>query len=293
MTLPFVLSAPRGYKSSPQWNGSKFVYDDQVVSVLEYSENFAGWSDELTALHEATAGDSHPLDLASRNDALLQVRNSLPISGQVAIMEIGCSSGFLIRDLVRAFPHFVVIGADVVKEPLLKLAKQLPSVPLIRFDLLQCTLPEGSFDIIVMLNVLEHINDDMLALQNAYKLLKPGGSLVIEVPAGKYLYDAYDSQLHHFRRYSASELSLKLEQVGFTITRRSHLGFLLFPAFALVKLKNKLFSLFGFSATVGEQVALTSRSFVLSAIMRFERKYLSVRSLPFGIRVLMTGKRPL
>ena len=288
MTLPFALPAPEGFKSQPLWNGFKFIYDDQAIPVLEYSENFAGWSDDLTALHEAAAGDSHPIDLASRNDALAQVGLSLP-SGQAVIMEIGCSSGFLIRDLVKTFPQSVVIGADVVKEPLHKLAKVLPGVPLIRFDLLQCPLPEKSVDVLVMLNVLEHIEDDVLALKNAYKLLKPGGSLVIEVPAGQYLYDSYDEQLHHFRRYSASELRSKLVHAGFTVTRRSHLGFLLFPAFAVVKLLNKIR---GRSKTiVQDQAANTSSSALVAIAMKLEAKLLKLFSLPYGIRVLMTAKR--
>jgi trans-aconitate methyltransferase len=288
VTLPFDLPAPGGFKSQPLWNGVKFVYDDQAVPVLEYSENFAGWSDDLTALHEAAAGDSHPIDLASRNDALAQVGQSLP-SGQAVILEIGCSSGFLIKDLVKAFPQAVVVGADVVKEPLHKLARELPGVPLIRFDLLQCPLPEESVDIMVMLNVLEHIEDDVLALQNAFKLLKPGGSLVIEVPAGKYLYDSYDAQLHHFRRYSAAELRSKLTHAGFTVSRKSHLGFLLFPAFAAVKLLNKVRG--QTKAIVHDQAASTSGSTLVAIAMKLEAKLSNLFSLPYGIRVLMTAKR--
>ena len=208
MTLPFALPAPKGFNSRPTWNGLRFVYDDQAVPVLEYSENFAGWSHDLTALHESAAGDSHAIDLASRNDALSQVGYSLPL-GRAVIMEIGCSSGFLIKNMARIFPQAVLIGVDVVKEPLHKLAEDFPGIPLIRFDLLQCPLPDESVDVLVMLNVLEHIEDDVLALRNAYKLLKPGGSLVIEVPAYQYLYDSYDAQLHHFRRYTSSALASK------------------------------------------------------------------------------------
>jgi 2-polyprenyl-3-methyl-5-hydroxy-6-metoxy-1,4-benzoquinol methylase len=142
---------------------------------------------------------------------------------------------------------------------------------------------------LVMLNVLEHIEDDVLALQNAFKLLKPGGSLVIEVPAGQYLYDTYDAQLHHFRRYSASGLRSKLTQAGFTVSRKSHLGFLLFPAFAAVKLLNKLR---GQSKTiVHDQATSTSSSALVAIAMKLEAKLLNLFSLPYGIRLLMTAKR--
>lgn len=216
MIIPFEFPPPAGYSISPKWDGLNFVFGDQHTPVLEYSENFAGWSDELTALHEEVAGDNHPIDLASRNDALLQVKKFMSFDKAV-IVEVGCSSGFFIRDLAKSFPEAVIMGADVVREPLYRLARNLPGIPLIRFDLLQCPLSDQSVDVLVMLNVLEHIEDDLRALQKAFNLLKPGGSLIIEVPAGAGLYDAYDAELHHFRRYAASELNDKLISAGFNI----------------------------------------------------------------------------
>jgi SAM-dependent methyltransferase len=288
--LPFDLPPPAGHSFAPKWDGRQFVFGDQVAPVLEYSENFAGWSDDLTALHEEAAGDAHPIDLASRHDALVQVGNSVS-SAHPVIMEVGCSSGFLLRDLVRQFPEAVVIGADVVKEPLYRLSKALPGVPLIRFDLLRCSLPEQSVDVLVMLNVLEHIEDDVAALRNAFTLLKPGGTLVIEVPAGPYLYDSYDAELCHFRRYTATELQGKLQSVGFNVCRKSHLGFVLFPAFAAVKLLNKWTAGRRNRAVVREQATSTSGSGLVRLAMELESRYLSRLQLPLGIRVLAVARR--
>jgi SAM-dependent methyltransferase len=291
MIIPFDLPAPAGYSDFPKWDGRNFVFGDQRTAVLEYSENFAGWSDDLTALHEEAAGDSHPIDLASRKDALEQVKRYLPITDAV-ILEIGCSSGFLIRDLVKSFPESLVLGADVVKEPLYKLARDFPGVPLIRFDLLKCPLPDQSVDVLVMLNVLEHIADDVTALQNAFKLLKSGGSLIIEVPAGPYLYDAYDAELHHFRRYSATELKTKLTDAGFSVCRKSHLGFVLYPAFAAVKLLNKWLPSRRKKTLVRDQAASTLSSALVNWARKFESTYLSTFHLPFGIRALAVAIRP-
>lgn len=289
--LPFGLPPPKGYLASPEWDGKNFVFADQCIPVLEYSENFAGWSDDLTSLHEEAAGDSHPIDLASRNNAVAQAKKFMP-SAKAVIMEIGCSSGFLIRDLAKTFPESVIVGVDVVKEPLYRLAKILPGVPLIRFDLLRCPLPDQSVDVLVMLNVLEHIEDDVGALQKAFNLLKPGGVLIIEVPAGPSLYDAYDEELHHFRRYTASELKDKLNKAGFHICRKSHLGFVLFPAFSVVKLMNKWSPFRKNKAVVRNQAANTSGSGLVRLAMEFESRYLSDFQLPFGVRALMTAQRP-
>jgi SAM-dependent methyltransferase len=283
--LPFELPPPAGCSVSPRWDGRDFVFGGRRTPVLEYSENFAGWSDDLTALHEEAAGDSHPIDLASRKDAIAQVKRFCPLDRAV-IMEIGCSSGYLIRDLVKSFPKAVIIGSDVVKEPLYRLARNLPGIPLIRFDLLQCPLPDESVDVLVMLNVLEHIENDVGALQKAFKLMKRGGHLIIEVPAGPSLYDAYDAELHHFRRYAASELQNRLTIVGFKVCRISHLGFILFPAFAAVKLLNKCISLRKNNAVVRDQAASTSGNGLVSWAMKYESKHLSAYRLPFGIRAL-------
>jgi len=293
MNLPFSLPAPAGYSDIPKWDGQHFVFGGQRTPVLEYSENFAGWSDDLTALHEEAAGDNHPVDLASRRDAISQVRTSLlrSVSSSV-IMEIGCSSGFLIKDLIKSFPDATVVGADVVKEPLNKLARDLPGVPLIRFDLLKCPLPDQSVDVLVMLNVLEHIEDDDSALKNALKLLKPGGSLVIEVPAGPYLFDGYDAELHHFRRYSATELKRKLSGAGFIIVRQSHLGFILYPAFVAVKLFNKWFKFKQHKTVVRDQASSTSGSSLVRWAMSIETNYFANIHLPVGIRTLAVAIRP-
>jgi SAM-dependent methyltransferase len=291
MNIPFDLPAPAGFSESPEWDGRDFILSGQRAPVLEYSENFAGWSDDLTALHEEAAGDSHPIDVASRKEALARVKQWAPNTNAV-IMEIGCSSGFLIKDLVKSFPTASVVGVDVVREPLFKLAKVLPGTPLVRFDLLKCPLPDQSVDVLVMLNVLEHIEDDLRALENAFKLLKPGGSLVIEVPAGAYLYDNYDAELHHFRRYSATELKQKLLKTGFNVVRQSHLGFLLYPAFVAVKLINKWLPAKESETVVRKQAAKTSSNILVKLAMSLESNHFAKLSLPFGIRVLAVARRP-
>jgi len=291
VSIPFILPSPAGHEILPKWNGHVFQCGDQYMQVLEYSENFSGWSDDLTALHEEAAGESHPIDLASRKDAIAQIMKC-HFDLNPVIMEIGCSSGFLLKDLVETFTEAIVIGADVVKEPLFKLASKLPGIPLIRFDLLRCPLPDQSVDILIMLNVLEHIEDDVGALNNALKLLKPGGYLIIEVPAGPHLYDSYDAELHHFRRYSSRELKRKLGLVGFQILRQSHLGFILYPAFVLIKVLNKWLPSKRKSKVVRKQVSSTSTSLLVRLAMKFESNYLNNLKLPVGIRALAVARRP-
>jgi len=291
--LPFELPPPAGTAVRPIWNGERFVVGGEAFSVLEYSENFAGWSDDLTRLHEDVAGDAHPIDLASRHNALSQLKFHLNSRQAPVIMEVGCSSGFLLRDIAKLYSQGTVIGADVVKEPLYELARKLPEVPLMRFDLTQCPLPSDAFDAIVMLNVLEHIEDDLAAVRQIHRLLKPGGVAVIEVPAGPQLYDAYDKELMHFRRYSMDELCRRLEQAGLQVTRKTHLGFLLYPAFSYVKRRNQHLSPAEAEgkSLVEKQAAATSASSLVGYLFDIESYFSKWFSYPTGIRCLVTCKK--
>jgi len=64
----------------------------------------------------------------------------------------------------------------------------------------------GTFDTVFALNVIEHIENDQLAILNCYRLLKPGGRVVILVPAWPSLYNRLDEGLEHYRRYSSATL---------------------------------------------------------------------------------------
>ena len=77
----------------------------------------------------------------------------------------------------------------------------------------------GKFNTVFALNVVEHIEDDGLAIRNCRKLLKDGGTVIILVPAYQWLYNNFDKELYHYRRYVRKNLSNLLEQNGFAVTR--------------------------------------------------------------------------
>jgi SAM-dependent methyltransferase len=107
--------------------------------------------------------------------------------------------------------------------------------PLFRFDLTDCPLAGETLDAVVGLNVLEHVKDDSRAIGQIFRLLRPGGVFVFEVPQGPALYDDYDRELCHYRRYSAKRLGAALAEGGFEKRKLSHLGVFVYPAFYLIK----------------------------------------------------------
>jgi 2-polyprenyl-3-methyl-5-hydroxy-6-metoxy-1,4-benzoquinol methylase len=88
----------------------------------------------------------------------------------------------------------------------------------------------GTFDSVFALNVVEHIKEDNLAIINAGKLLKQGGTLVVLVPAFQKLYNKLDSELHHYRRYNRKQLRLLLNKNGFNVRKAFYFNASAIPA---------------------------------------------------------------
>ena len=251
--------------------------------VLEYSEIFIGWSDDLTKIHDSL-GD-HPIDLFSHNLAIESLKSSLN-KNDPKILEIGCSSGKMLEKLIHHFPEAKLVGADVVKQPLFELAEKV-DIPLLSFDLLKNPLPSNIFDVVVILNVLEHIEDDLKALQNINNLLTDNGILIFEVPAFQFLYDGYDRDLCHFRRYSRNQLAFQIRSAGFQIEILNFMRFSIFLPFAIVKLKNKLFA----SNAILESNVKSSNNKFVSTLLAFEEDNLRQLDVPFGIRLYGVAKK--
>jgi SAM-dependent methyltransferase len=193
----------------------------------------------------------------------------------------------LIRE---ALPGSLVIGSDSFGESLHHLAEARPDFPLLQFDLASCPLPSESLDAVVLLNVLEHIEDDRRALSEVHRILRPGGIAVVEVPAGSRLYDIYDELLKHFRRYDLGALKAEAADCGFKVLHASHLGFLLYPAFAFVKRRNQR----KLPAAAAEKESQVARQIeegqsnrLMESIMQLELALGRVLSFPIGIRCLL------
>ncbi|NQU84597.1 MAG: class I SAM-dependent methyltransferase [Mariniphaga sp.] len=83
----------------------------------------------------------------------------------------------------------------------------------------------GKFDSVFALNIIEHVDDDDLAIKNCYKLLKEGGCLVILVPAFMFLFNGFDEGLGHYRRYNRKSLDKLFNQNNLNIERSRYFNF--------------------------------------------------------------------
>ena len=142
------------------------------------------------------------------------------------LVDIGCGTGANLPMLRQAVgPRGTVFGLDF--SPLaLQWARSEGEldggrIHLSQGDALRLPLRDGCTDIVTMLDVLEHLSDDAAALGEVQRILKPGGALILSVPAYQHLWSAHDEALHHFRRYEKSTLRRALKSAGFQVWRLS------------------------------------------------------------------------
>ncbi len=258
--------------------------NEETRDILVYSKNNEGWNDELTKIAVDHIDVNNPIDVASRN-LCLNLLNEFEKSKKKIILEIGCSNGYLIDQIEKA-KKYKYIGSDAIEEHIKKLKILHPSKPFLIFDILKNPFNKQMCNAIIMLNVLEHIKDDLAALKEVNKLLEKDGILILEVPSGKMLYDQYDKELLHYRRYKMSELVKIIEDNGFVIEKKTHLGFIIFPVFALVKLYNKIFK----PKKVLVRQAKLSNNFFLRFLFSIEEKLRNIY-LPYGIRCYICARK--
>jgi ubiquinone/menaquinone biosynthesis C-methylase UbiE len=283
-----------GSSGAPQWDGKQFIVDGKRQDMLCYEFAESHWTSELTELHEAEAGSNHPIDCASRALAIRSIEQFLPHTN-VIVLDVGCSSGFLLEELRQRLPRIELIGSDFIFAPLKGRLRPLLEVPLLQFDLRKCPLPDACIDGVTALNVLEHIDDDKTALRHIWRMLKPNGVAHIEVPAGPHLYDIYDEHLMHHRRYTREQLKSLAREVGFEVVKATHLGASVYPAFAWVKRKNR--RLLSRPAEekkrlVAGQIRTTSQSAFLRSLLRAEMAVGKHVSYKRGIRCLAVLRKP-
>jgi SAM-dependent methyltransferase len=169
---------------------------------------------------------------AGRTWALLNMIDRLvEPDGQKRVLDVGCGAGNMFHHLVR---YGSVVGVDNNPKPLVVaqergydvregLAEDLP------FD-------DDAFELVALLDTVEHINDDMAVLRECHRVCGPGGYVVVTVPALMWLWSYNDVLNDHKRRYTARELEEKLNRVGFRIKRMTYNNFFVFPMAAALLL---------------------------------------------------------
>lgn len=151
------------------------------------------------------------------------------------LLDVGGATTLLTRELSR-------FGRVTVVEPEASCVALFEGDPVVRA--VQGALPglpvEGPFDCITLIDVLEHLDDDRGGARELFEKLRPGGVLVLTVPAYPWLWSDHDEAVHHRRRYTRATLEPVLLGAGFRIERVSYYTSLLLPLMAAQRMGNRL-----------------------------------------------------
>jgi SAM-dependent methyltransferase len=266
-------------KCNVRWNGSQFSPSTIIPNLFDFSSNVEGWNDNLTLMHEEVTSGNHPIDVASRAITLSFLTTVNNYIKDKIVLEIGSSSGYLIDDLINK-TSLNIIGSDIVNQPLMRLAVSYPAVPFVRCDINENPFDCGTLGCIISLNVLEHIENDLKALHNIYGILSEGGYLILELPFGADLYDDFDRQLFHFRRYSSEDILKKAKIAGFEIINVDYVGIFVYPIFYVYK---KYIS--KLKKSKPDKLINNSSGLFFGFLLKIERLFFLSKIFHFGIRI--------
>lgn len=153
------------------------------------------------------------------------------------VLDVGCGTGAMLQELQANWPESE--GLDF-SELALELAGERGLKGLHLGSAEEMPLADSEFDAIVSLDTLEHVEHDDRAAAEMFRVLKPGGLLVLNVPAYQWLWGPHDVALMHYRRYTRGHLAKVLKTAGFEVERLSYGIFLLFPAVVAIRLRDRL-----------------------------------------------------
>lgn len=220
---------------------------------------------------------------AARREILTDLIGRLDLPKDARILEVGAGTGSNLG-MLKGFGRVDAIEPD---DPARALATQRSGIA-VQGGLLPdgVTLEDGVYDLIVLLDVLEHIPDDKGTLEALRPKLAPGGRLVVTVPAMPWLWSAHDIAHHHQRRYTAGALERVFAVAGFRTDYRSHFNTVLFPLIVGARAVGKLLK----RETGDDALPPAPLNRLLKTLFGAERHLIGRASLPFGVSLALVAR---
>jgi SAM-dependent methyltransferase len=225
----------------------------------------------------------------ARRDMVFRLVQALKLSSNADILEIGCSGGPLLQRL-RSVGYTQLTGIDI-SEAGIAVAQQrgIPNVSCM--DGTKLAFPDASFDLVVASDVLEHIQDEAQALQEWARVLRPGGRLLVFVPAFQFLWGKHDVVNQHFRRYTANQLATVVRGANLKVSRTSYWNVSLFFPTAVVRLFKHLLPKNNAPVTDDLFAVSPLLNKLLSGFIQGENRLLQAINAPIGVSVFTLASK--
>ena len=221
-----------------------------------------------------------------RRHVILDILERWRPPGALRILDVGGACSLVSQEMTR-------FGEVTVVEPDVPTARFAASE--LGLDVRPGSLPDdmpvsGQFDVVTLFDVLEHIDDEGSAMAAVHQLVRPGGLLVVTVPALPLLWSDHDVSVHHRRRYTQATLRPVIEGAGFRLARLSYHTCLLFPLVFAQRMASRLRGVKA-RAEYDVKVPAAPLNRTLLAVMELERRLLRRVDLPIGSSLVAVAFR--
>jgi SAM-dependent methyltransferase len=221
-----------------------------------------------------------------RRKLFRKVIDGLCLPTDAAILDIGTSTGTNLR-MLREMNFTNFQGLDFNDEAIRWCAeKGLGNVK--KGDVCKIPFDDTKFDLVPATDIIEHVANDIEALCEIRRVLKPSGLAIVTVPAFQSLWGLQDDVAHHLRRYTHSELTARLKASGFTILQSFYFNFRLFIPIWIAR---QLIRAFKPRLQSENQLNSPIINIVLSTIFTFDIAYAAKLQIPFGVSILALVRR--
>jgi len=199
------------------------------------------------------------------------------------ILDVGCGTG---ANLLMLSKYGDAEGVDISEDALAFCRERgLDKVKLGAGE--ELPYENGTFDLVTAFDVVEHMDDDLAGLKEMRRVLRPGGRVLLFVPAFMFLWGLQDDVSHHRRRYRMSELRRALEEAGFEIERTTYANITFFLPILLMR---KLMRFTGIKAESENNINVSALNGVLGRMLGAESLILKFMNLPFGVSGLCVAR---
>lgn len=219
-----------------------------------------------------------------RRAVIARLIGGMGLPGGARILETGCGTGGNLAMLAR-FGRVDAVEYDLAAREMAAAKSgakigfcELPD----RID-----APDGAYDLVTLLDVLEHVEADVASLRALAAKLAPGGRILVTVPSGPWLWSAHDVAHHHKRRYTRASLRAAIGEAGLECRLIGHFNALLYPVAVAMRLAKR-----GLRRG-GSDDAMPGRRLnrALGAVFGFERRLVGRLPMPFGLSIFAVVAR--
>ncbi|MEA3068176.1 MAG: hypothetical protein QOK41_1583, partial [Sphingomonadales bacterium] len=200
------------------------------------------------------------------------------------ILEVGCGTGHNLT-MLKTFGRIEASELDRCARALAnnrhRGVKEARLPDLSMFD-------RNGYDLIALLDVLEHVPDDLASLRAIHMRLRPGGALLLTVPANPWMWSAHDAAHHHFRRYTKKQLRELFLRAGLEVQLLSYFNSLLFPLVAAARIAGKITR----KDSADDKLPSAPVNAILNKVFGLEAALVGRVPMPFGVSLVAVLRRP-